>query len=217
MIRLRTVQRLGALALGAAAAGAVMTACTPLVVGGAATTAALVATDRRTSGAQLDDQGIELRAGNAIRDEVGTRARVDVVSYNRHVLLVGEVASQRDKEKVEAVVAGVPNVRRIFNELAVMSTPAFKERANDALLTGKVKAAIVDARDINAAAFKVVTERSTVYLMGLVTNAEAERATEVTRNVQGVQRVVRLFEIVNNETALKLQAKEPPEPPSHAR
>lgn len=215
MIRLRTVQRFGALALGAATLGAVMSACAPLVVGGAATTAALVATDRRTSGAQLDDQGIELRSGSAIRDELGTRARVDVVSYNRNVLLTGEVASQRDKEKVEAVVAGVPNVRRVFNELAVMNTPAFKERANDALLTGKVKAAIVDARDINAAAFKVVTERSTVYLMGLVTNAEADRATDVTRNVQGVQRVVKLFEIVNNETALKLQAKEPADPPPH--
>lgn len=213
MIRLRTVQRLAAISLGIAAVGATVSACAPLVVGGAAATAAIVANDRRTAGAQLDDQGIELRAGNRIREQMGTRVRVDVVSFNRKVLLTGEAASERDKQLVEQVVAQMANVERVYNEVGVLNTPGFKERANDALVSGRVKAALVDAKDINAAAFKVVTERGTVYLLGLVTKAEADRATEVARNVQEVQRVVRLFEIQSNEQVLQIQSTEPrPQP-----
>lgn len=217
MIRLRNVQRLAAMSLALAAIGATVSACAPLVVGGAAATAAIVANDRRTAGAQLDDQGIELRAGNRIREQLGSRVRVDVVSFNRKVLLTGEAASERDKQLVEQVVAQMPNVERVYNEVAVLNTPGFKERANDALVTGRVKAALVDTKDINAAAFKVVTERGTVYLMGLVTRAEADRATEVARNVQEVQRVVRLFEIMSNEQVLQIQSTEPRPQPESSR
>ena len=184
-----------------------LSACAPLIVGGAVG-GALVAVDRRTSGAQLDDQGIELRANNRLKDELGdARARVTVTSYNRRVLLTGEAASEAVKTQITQIVSGVSNVRDVINELGVTSSPTLKERASDTLITGRLKASLVDAKDLAASAFKVVTERGTVYLMGRVTQREADRATDLARNTPGVTRVVRTFEIITDQELANMQPR----------
>ena len=207
-------RRAGLLLAGLALSGA-LSACAPLVVGGAAVGTALVAVDRRTSGAQLDDQGIELRASNRIKEQFGERANVAVTSYNRQVLLTGEAASEAVKAEVERVVAGVDNVRSIVNELAVVNSPTFSQRSSDTLITGKVKAGMVDAKDLSAVAFKVVTTRCTVYMMGRVTQREATRATDIARNTSGVQRVVRVFEILTEEELARIGTQGPTESPAN--
>jgi len=188
-----------ALSLAAAAflSGA-LTACVPLVVGGAAVAGgSLFATDRRTSGAQLEDEGIELRALSRIRGNVGDRVHVNLTSYNRQVLLTGEVPSAQDKQLVEQIVSRVENVNSVVNELAVMGNSSLRDRSSDVLVTGNVKARLLDARDLQSNAFKVVTERGTTYLMGRVTQREADRATAVVRGTTGVQKVVRIFETLS--------------------
>lgn len=204
--------RLAAIALTSVLLGVTVSACAPLMMGGAAVGSALVATDRRTSGAQLDDQTIELRAANRLRDQMGTRARLDVTSYNRRVLLTGEVASARDKELAGQIVAQVANVANVVNELDVANSPTLRERTADTLLTGRVKAAMLDAKDLSANSFKVVTNRGTVFLMGRVTQREADRATEIVRNTSSVQRVVRVLEIISDEELSRLQPQSAPAP-----
>ena len=199
--------------LAAATLAGALSACVPLVVGGAAI-GTLVAVDRRTSGAQLEDEGIELRASNRVRDAVGSRARVNITSYNRQVLLTGEVLNDRDKQTVEQAVAGVQNVRAVVNELAVLNSPTLVQRSSDVLVTGKVKASLVDAKDLYAGAFKVVTERGTTYLMGRVTQREADRATQIARNVGGVQRVVRIFEVISQEELNRMVPEQASKPSS---
>lgn len=199
---------------GALLTGA-LTACVPLVVGGALAGGTLVATDRRTSGAQLDDEAIELRAGSRIRTELGTRVRVSVTSYNRQVLLTGEVPNLADKELVEQVVSKVDNVASVVNELAVLNSPTLMERSSDGLLTGRVKAALLDTKDLHFNTFKVVTERGVTYLMGRVTQREADLAGEVVRTTPGVRKVVRIFEIITPEELQRIQVAAPaaaPEP-----
>ncbi|MCW5669007.1 MAG: BON domain-containing protein [Hydrogenophaga sp.] len=210
--------RIAAAALAVAALGATLSACAPLVVGGAAVTA-LVAVDRRTSGAQLDDQGIELRASNRLKDELGdAHARYNLSSYNRRVLITGEASSEAVKTKVTQMVSGVENVREVINELGVTNSPSLKERASDTLITGRVKASLVDAKDLSASAFKVVTERGTVYLMGRVTQREADRATDIARNTQNVSRVVRVFEIISEQELASIgAAKQQPAPANPAK
>lgn len=200
---LRTRVAAGVLAAVTLSVG--LSACAPLIVGGAVG-GALVAVDRRTSGAQLDDQGIELRSRNRMKDELGdARARVAVTSYNRRVLLTGEAASEAVKTQITQIVSGVPNVREVINELGVTNSPTLTERAADTLITGRLKAALVDAKDLAASAFKVITERGTVYLMGRVTQREADRATDLARNTPGVTRVVRTFEIITEQDLANLQ------------
>lgn len=196
--------RLTSLSLGVVLLGGTLSACAPLVIGGALTTA-MVAVDRRTSGAQLEDQGIELRSANRLRDVLGERGNVNVVSYNRQVLLIGEVGTEQDKTLVEQTVAGVDNVRNVVNELAVLGSTSLTQRSADALVTGRIKAAMVEARNVPASAFKVATARGTVYLMGRVTQNEADRATTIARNTQGVQRVVRVLEIITPEELARIQ------------
>jgi osmotically-inducible protein OsmY len=190
--------------LGVAAALAVSTllgACAPLLVGGAMVGGAMVVTDRRTSGTQLEDQTIEFKAGSRVREVIGERGRVSVTSYNRMVLLTGEAASDADKEAAEQAAARVENVRATVNELIVLGSTGFSSsfanRSNDLILTGKVKATLVDAKDLQANAFKVVTDRSVVYLMGRVTEREATRATDLARSINGVRKVVRVFDVVS--------------------
>ena len=194
----RQIAKVLALTVGLALLGISLSACAPLVLGGAAMSA-LVATDRRTSGAQLEDEGIELRAAGRIRENLGDRAHVNVTSYNRQVLMTGEVPSGQDRQLVEQIVSKVENVRSIVNELVVSGNTSLTQRSSDALITGRVKAAMVDAKDLFANAFKVVTERGTTYLMGRVTQREANRATELTRSTGGVQKVVRVLEIISEE------------------
>jgi osmotically-inducible protein OsmY len=190
-----------------------LTACVPLVVGGAAAGTALVTLDRRTSGAQLEDEGIELRLLGRVRSDFGTRVRVNVVSYNRQVLLTGEVPNAKDKQAVELLAGKVENVSSVVNALAVMNTPSLMDRSADLLITGRLKAAILDARDLESNAFKVVTEHNVVYLMGRVTKREADRVTNIARTIPGVQRVVRVFEDISEEELRRLRpARSEPAP-----
>ncbi|TSE20942.1 Osmotically-inducible protein Y [Tepidimonas alkaliphilus] len=206
----RALRRHAALGLlMAATLGGSLSGCAPLVAGAAVGGTVLVATDRRTTATQLEDQTIELKVANRVREQLGERARVNATSFNRKVLLTGEVASEADRQAVLRIVQGVENVMGVVDELAVMGSPSLSARSSDALLTARVKAAFVDARDLSANAIKVTTERGTVYLMGLVTAREAQRAAEVARAVPGVQRVVRVFEIISEAELARLQ---PPAP-----
>lgn len=188
------------LALLAAAAGIVagsLSACVPLMLGGAAAGGALVATDRRTSGAQLEDEGIELRANARIRGSVGESTHVNVTSYNRQALITGEAPDEKQKQLVEQIVKGVENVNSVVNELAIGPASSFSRRSNDALISGRIKASILDSKDLFLNAFKVFTENGTVYLMGRVTQREADRVTSLARATPGVAKVVRVFEVIS--------------------
>ena len=184
--------------LAAAALAAGLAACAPLVVGGAVV-GTMMAVDRRTTGTQVEDEGIELRSANRLSELLGDRGHVNVTSFNRQVLLTGEVPSAQDRQRVEQVVLGVENVRSVVNDLAVMPPTSLGQRSNDTFITGKVRASLVDAKDLSASAFKVVTERNVVYLMGRVTPREAQRATEIARGVSGVSKVVRVFEMLTED------------------
>lgn len=188
-------------------------ACAPMMVGGAMVSG-LVATDRRTSGTQLEDETIELRSESRIRENLGDRVHVNVASYNRQVLLTGEVPNAQDKQLVEQIVSRVDSVRAIVNELAIAPASSLTQRSSDALTTGRIKASMVDAKDLYANAFKVVTERGTVYLMGRVTQREADRGTEIARSTGSVQKVVRVFEILTQE---ELQRMLPQPAPANAK
>ena len=192
------------IALCAAITASSLSACVPLVIGGAMLGGTLVAIDRRTSGAQLEDEGIELRSANRVREALLERAHVNVTSYNRQVLITGEVPTEDDKKLVEQTVSRVENVQKIINELAVLGNTSFTQRSSDALVTGRIKAALVDAKDVYANSFKVVTERGVAHIMGRVTQREADRATEIARSTSGVQKVVRIFEIISDEELKRL-------------
>jgi osmotically-inducible protein OsmY len=209
------MQRISRLAVALAAAG-LLGACAPVLIGGAVAGGTMVATDRRTSGTQVDDQSIELKAINSVSALLGDRAHVNVTSYNRLVLLTGEVPTAADKAAVEKAIAQIANVRSIVNELAAMPNSNFSARSNDTLITGKVKAAFVDTSDLQVNSIKVVTERSVVYLMGRVTEREATRAAEVARSVGGVQKVVRVFEIITPAELAAVQAASAPPAPASA-
>lgn len=195
----------GALALLAAVG---LNACAPVLVGGAVMTG-LTVSDRRTTGAQLEDERIEIRGAARIREHLGERVHISVTSYNRQVLLTGEVPSDQDKQLAEQVVARVENVSSMVNELTVTTSSTLTQRSNDALVTGRVKANLIDARDLSSNAFKVVTERGVTYLMGRVTPREADRATDIARRTNGVVKVVRLFEIISEEDLYEMQRDTP--------
>jgi osmotically-inducible protein OsmY len=178
------------------AAGSLLAGCGALLVGGAVVGGGLVATDRRTAGMQLEDQGIEFRASARVR-ELATLGQISVNSYNRVVLITGEVPSATERQRVEEAVSRVENVRGVVNELVVAANSALSSRSADAVLATKVKATLVDAKDLSANAFRVVAERRVVYLMGRVTPREAERGADLASRVNGVERVVKVFEIVS--------------------
>lgn len=182
--------------LAAALLATSLAGCAPLIVGGAVAGGALMVTDRRSSGAQIDDETIQLRAAARLSEAFGDRAHINVNSYNRQVLLTGEVPNENIRQQAEQLVRNVENVRTVVNELAVGPASSLTARSNDVLITGKVRASFVDANDLQNNAFKVVTERGAVYLMGRVTQHEADRATSIARQISGVQKVVRVFEIV---------------------
>lgn len=190
------------LALALIASAALVTAlggCVPLVVGAGAVGAGFVATDRRSSGAQLDDTTIEVRGAARIRDIANDNMNIEVVSYNRQVLLLGTAGSEADKQRAQDVVSKVDNVRTVFNEVAVGQGSNIGDRSNDTYITSKVKASLVDQNDIFANTFKVSTERGIVYVQGIATRQEADRATDIIRGVDGVKKVVRLVEVVSPE------------------
>jgi osmotically-inducible protein OsmY len=195
------------LLLAALAASSLLGACAPLLIGGAIVGSSMMVTDRRTSGTQIEDQSIELKSVSRVSEALGDRGHVSITSYNRLVLITGEVPTEADKAAVELAVARIENVRSIVNELGVTSVSSFGTRSNDTLLTSKVKASIVDTKDLQTNAFKVVTDRGVVYLMGRVTEREATRAAEVARGVGGVRKVVRVFEVVSEAELAETQPK----------
>jgi len=171
--------------------------CTAVVVGGAAATGVVVAQDRRTVGTITEDEGIEIKAGNRIGNRFPEGIHVNVTSYNRVVLLTGEVPDAATKDEIGRIARGVENVREVYNELAIAGVSAYSVRSGDSYITSKVKANFIDEGKFNAIHVKVVTENSIVYLMGIVTKQEAEDATQIARTTSGVQKVVRLFEYTN--------------------
>jgi osmotically-inducible protein OsmY len=188
-----------------------LTGCFPLAVGGAVV-GGMVAADRRTTGTVVEDEGIELRSASRIREALGERGHVNVTSYNRQVLLTGEVPSAQDRQLVEQIVAGVDNVRHIVNELAVLGNSTLSQRSSDSLVSGRVKAGLLDANDLSTSAFKITTERGVTYIMGRVTPREAKRATEIISATSGVQKVVRILETISEADLARLQA--PPAAPA---
>jgi len=198
---------------GALAASTLLTACAPLLLGGALLGGSMVAIDRRSSGAQVDAQAIELKAIKRVKEVIGDRGYVSITSYNRLALIIGRVPSEADKASIEQAVSRIDSVRSIVNELAIAPTSSFANHSNDALLTSKVKASMVDAKDVQAQAFKVVTERGIVYLMGRVTEREANRAADIARGVSGVQKVVKVFEVVSEAELAAVQTAAPASAP----
>ncbi|MFI4930424.1 MAG: BON domain-containing protein [Burkholderiales bacterium] len=193
-----------------AALAAVQLGGCALAVGGAMVGGTMVALDRRTTGTQVEDKEIESKASSRIGDLVGDRAHVNITSYNRMVLLTGEAGTEADRTAIEQAVQRVENVRSTVNELAVMLPSSMSTRSNDSYLTTKVKATYIDAKDLQANAFKVITERGNVYLMGRVTEREATRATDLARTVSGVQKVVRVFEVITEAELSEAQTKTEP-------
>lgn len=187
-----------------------LAALTPILAGcfGAAAVGvgagALSYADRRLTEVQLTDEGIEIRATNRVAEKFGDRVHLNVTSYNRTVLLTGEAPDAATRAAVEKIVAGVPNVKAISNELQVAGVSSLTSRSNDVFITSKVKARFIDANRFAANHVKVVTENSVVYLMGLVTQAEAAAAVEIARTTGGVHKVVRVFEIISEEEARRL-------------
>jgi osmotically-inducible protein OsmY len=186
--------------------GAVVTGlqgCFTMAVG-SAVMGTLAATDRRTFGAQTEDKGIVVKAETRIPNLVGDAGHVNVSSFNRKVLVTGEVRDEAMKAAVEREVSAIEGVQSVVNDLAVMGTSSFTSRSNDTLITGKVKASFVDTQDLYANSIKVVTERGTVYLMGRVTPREGTLAASVASSVNGVQRVVKVFEYISEDELKQL-------------
>ncbi|MCX7174992.1 MAG: BON domain-containing protein [Proteobacteria bacterium] len=175
---------------------------------------ALMVADRRPSETYVTDESIELRTGNRISEMFGNRAHVNVASYNRSVLLTGEVPDEKAKSQIEKIAGGVPNVKAISNELQIAGVSTLGVRSNDAYITSKVKARFIDANKFAVIHVKVVSEGSTVYLLGMVTQRESDAAVEIARTTGGVQRVVRVFEIISEEQARQID--NPPAPASQA-
>jgi len=180
-----------------AAATTQLTACFP-VVAGAMAGGVLMATDRRPTATQTVDRGLQIEAESTINSRFGDSARVSVTVFNRKVLLTGEAQNNDVKQQIEQYVRGLSNAREVINEIEVISSPSFMTRSEDTYITSKVKTQLMTAEGVPSNSIKVVTEKGVVYLMGIVTNSEGDRATEVARNVGGVTKVVKTFDYVNN-------------------
>ena len=191
--------------------------CEVALLGAAAGGTAVAFEDRRSAGSQIEDDGIEVRTGNRVSDRFGDKVHVNTTSYNRWVLLTGEVPDEAARAEVEKIALAVPNVRGVANEVQVSGISSLGSRANDSFITSKVKARFVDARRFNPVHVKVVTEAGVVYLMGVVTDKEAEEAVEVARTTGGVRKVVKIFEYCKaTDEACRPRAKPPAEAPKPA-
>ena len=170
-----------------------------LLLGAGAVAGGLSLNDRRTSGTQIEDQSIELKSGGRIREAIGDKGHINVTSYNRIALITGEVPSDADKAAAEKAVAGIEGVTNVVNELEVGANSTISTRSSDTVITTRVKSGLLDAKDVQASAIKVVTERGNVYLMGRVSEREATRAADIARSQPSVMKVVRVFEILTEE------------------
>lgn len=168
--------------------------CAAVVVGAGGVAAVNALEDRRTAGTQVEDEANELRAVNRIAERFSDGVHVNVTSFNRVVLLTGEVPDAATRDAIEKIAAGLPNVRSVANELEVAGTASLASRSNDSLITSKVKVRFIDARRFNALHVKVITEAAVVYLMGIVTEEEGNAAAEVARTTGGVRKVVKILE-----------------------
>lgn len=192
-----------AVVLATALLAAQLAGCAQLVVK-AVSVGAMVSVDRRSAGSQLEDETIQLKAVAALGQTLGSSVNVYVTSYNRQVLLTGEVPDAASKALAERVVRQVENVRTVYNELGVENATTLAQRGADVYVTARVRAAFFEAPDLYSNAFRVVTTRGTVYLMGRVTLRESERAAQVTQRVNGVRRVVKVFELIGEEELAQL-------------
>jgi osmotically-inducible protein OsmY len=170
-----------------------------VAAGAGIATGAVAITDRRTAGTFIDDQLIEVKVSDSLRtqEELWKQSHVNATSFNNIVLLSGETPSEANKSRIGQIAANVQKVRQVHNELAIAAPSSLVARSSDTWVTGKVKTSLLGEMQLDATRVKVVTEQGVVYLMGLVTSAEADLATELARRVGGVQRVVRLFEVTN--------------------
>ena len=175
-----------------------LSGCVALVVGGVAAGAAATA-DRRTLGAQADDKAIAVKADLRLPKITGPDVHINANSFNRQVLLTGEVKDEAMKAAVEREVKAIDGVASVANELTIAGPATYTARASDSLITTKVKASLVDMKTISATSFKVVTERGVVYLMGRVTQREGQVAADVARGVSGVNQVVKVFEYISED------------------
>jgi osmotically-inducible protein OsmY len=191
--------------------------CLPMVAAGA-TGGALATMDRRSLGTQTDDETIEWKASARVNEKFGETSHTNFTSYNRKVLITGEVASETNKAEIERLVSGVPQVQGVYNELAIGPVTSFSTRSNDSYITTRVKSRFVDSGKFNAIHVKVVTEAGIVYLLGLVTQREADSAIQVARTTSDVKKVVTLLEVVPDAKARELDvhlpttSKQPPKP-----
>lgn len=200
----KRVQRPLATALLCGAMLTSLTGCIELMVGGAVM-GGVAAADRRTLGAQTEDKAITVKGEAKLPGLVGDAGHVNVTSFNRNVLLTGEVRDEAMKQSVEREIRNIPGVEGVTNEMVIAGPASYTSRSNDALITTKVKASLVDMKTISAASFKVVTENGTVFLMGRVTQREGTVAADVARSVGGVQKVVKLFDYITEAELKQLQ------------
>jgi osmotically-inducible protein OsmY len=175
------------------------------LIGAGAVAGGMSLNDRRTGGAQVEDEAIELKSGGRLRDAIGDKGHINVTSYNRIVLLSGEVPSEADKAAAEKAIASLEGVNNVVNELEVGANSTLSTRSSDTVITTRVKSALIDAKDIQSSAIKVITERGNVYLMGRVTEREAARAADIARAQPSVLKVVRVFEILSEEQLSNLK------------
>nr|WP_244258922.1 BON domain-containing protein [Cupriavidus gilardii] len=182
-----------------------LSGCFP-VIAGAMGAGVMSATDRRPTSIQAVDRGLQLEIENTLATRYSGAARVNVTVFNKKVLLTGEVKDANLRQQIEQYVRGLPNAREVVNELEVVSSPSFAAQSQDAFVTSKVKTMLMTAEGVPSNSTKVTTERGVVYLMGLVTRPEGDRATETARNVGGVSKVVKVFDYIDEAERARLDA-----------
>jgi osmotically-inducible protein OsmY len=173
--------------------------CVPVVIGASGAAAYASLEDRRSTGTQIDDESIEVRASNRINDRFGSAVHINVTSYNRIALLTGEVPDERSREEAEKIVRAVPQVREVTNDLQIAGISSYVARTNDSYLTSKVRGRLLDTKRASPVHVKVVSEAGVVYLMGVMTSAEADEVVDIARNTGGVRKVVKVFEYCKAE------------------
>ena len=204
---LSAVPRLAGLALCVSLGAGALSGCQVLLLGGAAVGGTMIATDRRTSGSQLEDQAIEFKARSRIKAAIGDRGHFNITSYNRVVLITGEAASEADRAAVEQAMTRIEGVKSVINEVVEKPNSSLADRSSDAILSTKVKATLFDAKGTLSNAYKVVVERKVVYLMGRVTDVESSSIADLASSVPGVDKVVRVFEILGEDELKELRKR----------
>ena len=199
------LSRIGAVVVTGAMFATQMQGCVVPIAVGAIGAGVYAATDRRSLGAQADDKVIESRVSSRIDDALSNRAHINVTSFNRKVLVTGEVPDEAARQKAEQIAKSVDNVQSVVADLEIGGMTPASARNNDAFITTKVKAELVNTKDVFANAYKVVTEKRIVYLMGRVTQAEGNRAASIASGVSGVAKVVKVFDYITEDELAQLK------------